>query len=190
VLIDENTALLRLLLAFGLGFALGFEREVRGQDAGLRTHILVCLGSCLFTLASLYVAAPLGPDTPPEVRADVTRIASQVVVGIGFLGGGAILRHGTSIKGLTTAANLWLTASVGLSVGLGFNVPAAATVGLSLVTLVGLRFFERLIRRIRKHYRVVPEENLASEASEEERNGEDDGSTRGGTGAGPSRPSP
>ena len=187
MLIDETTAILRLLLAFGLGFALGFEREVRGQDAGLRTHILVCLGSCLFTLASLYVAAPLGPDTPPEVRADVTRIASQVVVGIGFLGGGAILRHGTSIKGLTTAANLWLTASVGLSVGLGFNAPAAVTVALSLITLVGLRFFERLIRDFRKRYRVVPEENLAAESSEEETQ---DGGTQGGTGAGPSRPSP
>ena len=186
MLIDETTALLRLLLAFGLGFALGFEREVRGQDAGLRTHILVCLGSCLFTLASLYVATPLGPDTPQEVRADVTRIASQVVVGIGFLGGGAILRHGTSIKGLTTAANLWLTASVGLSVGLGFNVPAAATVGLSLVTLVGLRFFERLIRRFRKRYGVVSEENLAIEASKEERNE----GKQGGTGPDLGRPAP
>ncbi len=185
MLIDENTALLRLLLAFGLGFALGFEREVRGQDAGLRTHILVCLGSCLFTLASLYVAAPLGPDTPQEVRADVTRIASQVVVGIGFLGGGAILRHGTSIKGLTTAANLWLTASVGLSVGLGFNVPAAATVGLSLVTLVGLRFFERLIRRFRKRYGVVSEENLATESKEERNEGK-----QGGTGPDLGRPAP
>ncbi len=191
MLIDETTANLRLLLSFALGFALGFEREVRGQDAGLRTHILVCLGSCLFTLASLYVAAPLGPNTPPEVRADVTRIASQVVVGIGFLGGGAILRYGTSIKGLTTAANLWLTASVGLSVGLGFNVPATVTVALSLFTLIGLRFFERLIRYFRKRYRVVPEENLAAQAAEEEeaRNG-GNGGTQGGTGAGPSRPSP
>ncbi len=188
MLIDETTAIVRLLLAFGLGFALGFEREVRGQDAGLRTHILVCLGSCLFTLASLYVAAPLGPDTPPEVRADVTRIASQVVVGIGFLGGGAILRHGTSIKGLTTAANLWLTASVGLSIGLGFNAPAAVTVGLSLFTLIGLRFFERLVRYVRKRYRVVPEENLAAQAAEEEETR--NGGTQGGTGAGPSRPSP
>ncbi|HEX8818614.1 MAG TPA: MgtC/SapB family protein [Archangium sp.] len=170
MLIDETTAVLRLLISFGLGFALGFEREVRGQDAGLRTHILVCLGSCLFTLASLYVAAPLGPDTPQEVRADVTRIASQVVVGIGFLGGGAILRHGTSIKGLTTAANLWLTASVGLSVGLGFNMPATVTVGLSLFTLVGLRFFERLIRRLRKKYGVISEENLAARSENGDEN--------------------
>ena len=167
MLIDETTAVTRLLMAFGLAFVLGLERELRGQDAGLRTHILVCLGSCLFTLSSLFVASPLGPDTHPDVRADVTRIASQVVVGIGFLGGGAILRHGTSIKGLTTAANLWLTASVGLAVGLGFNVAAGAATGLTLITLVGLRFFERAIRHFRKKYGLVPEENLASQAHED-----------------------
>jgi putative Mg2+ transporter-C (MgtC) family protein len=167
VLIDDTTAVLRLLLAFGLAFALGLERELRGQDAGLRTHILVSLGSCLFTLSSLFVSEPLGPDTHPDVRADVTRIASQVVVGIGFLGGGAILRYGTTIRGLTTAANLWLTASVGLAVGLGFNTPAIAATGLTLFTLVGLRFFERAIRRFRKKYGVIPEENLASQAHED-----------------------
>ncbi len=90
-----------------------------------------------------------------------------MVVGIGFLGGGAILRYGTSIRGLTTAANLWLTASVGLAVGLGFNVPAIAATGLTLFTLVGLRFFERAIRRFRKKYGLVSEENLASRAHED-----------------------
>lgn len=167
MLIDETTAVLRLLLAFGLAFALGLERELRGQDAGLRTHILVSLGACLFTLCSIFVASPLGNDTHPAVRADITRIASQVVVGIGFLGGGAILRYGTSIKGLTTAANLWLTASMGLAVGLGFIVPAAAATGLALFALVGLRFFERAIRRFRKKYGLVPEENLATKPHED-----------------------
>jgi putative Mg2+ transporter-C (MgtC) family protein len=169
-MMDESTALLRLLIAFGLGFALGFERELRGQDAGLRTHILVCLGSCLFTLSSLLVEQPLAASVgvPQEVRADVTRIASQVVVGIGFLGGGAILRHGASIKGLTTAANLWLTASVGLAVGIGFPRLATAAAGLALVALVGLRFVERAIRRFRKRHGLAAEENLATRPATEE----------------------
>ncbi|MFY0581519.1 MgtC/SapB family protein [Cystobacter fuscus] len=123
--LDDTTIVLRLLLAFGLGATLGLERELRGHQAGLRTHILVCLGSCLFTLSSLFVALPLVSDTTHEARADISRIASQIVVGIGFLGGGAIIRHETRIKGLTTAANLWLTASVGLACGLGFNRPPA-----------------------------------------------------------------
>lgn len=161
-MVDESTALLRLGMAFGLGFALGFEREVRGQSAGLRTHILVCMGSCVFTLTSLFAEQPLGADTHQEVRADITRIASQVVVGIGFLGGGAILRHGANIRGLTTAANLWLTASVGLAVGFGVPVLATATVALALVTLVGLRFLERAIRRFRKKHGLVADRELSS----------------------------
>ncbi len=159
---DQTTAILRLLVALGLGFALGFERELRGQDAGLRTHILVCLGSCLFTLSSLCTVEPLGPHTPEEARADITRIASQVVVGIGFLGGGAILRHGSSIKGLTTAANLWLTASVGLAAGLGLLWPAVFTTALALLTLAGLRPAEHLIFRLRRKYGLVKDTDLYS----------------------------
>jgi putative Mg2+ transporter-C (MgtC) family protein len=161
-MVDESTALLRLGISFGLGFALGFEREMRGQSAGLRTHILVCLGSCLFTLTSLFAEQPLGADTHHEVRADITRIASQVVVGIGFLGGGAILRHGATIRGLTTAANLWLTASVGLAVGMGVPMLATATVGLALFALAGLRFLERAIRRFRKRHGLAADRDLAS----------------------------
>jgi putative Mg2+ transporter-C (MgtC) family protein len=163
-MLDQGTAILRLLIAFALGFALGLERELRGQDAGLRTHILVSLGSCLFTVCSILIEQPLEAGAHQEVRADITRIASQVVVGIGFLGGGAILRHGASIKGLTTAANLWLTASVGLAVGIGFPLPAAATTGLALFALVGLRFLEGAILRLRKKFGVTPEDNLASRA--------------------------
>jgi putative Mg2+ transporter-C (MgtC) family protein len=167
-MVDQGTAVLRLCIAFGLAFALGIERELRGQGAGLRTHILVSLGSCLFTLCSLFAAPPISIETPQEVRADITRIASQVVVGIGFLGGGTILRHGATIKGLTTAANLWLTASVGLAVGLGFPLVAAATTGLALFTLVGLRFFERAILRVRKKYRVIADSDTTRESNGEE----------------------
>ncbi|HYO67978.1 MAG TPA: MgtC/SapB family protein [Archangium sp.] len=161
-MVDQSTALVRLGISFGLGFALGFERELRGQSAGLRTHILVCLGSCLFTLVSLFAEQPLGADTHHEVRADITRIASQVVVGIGFLGGGAILRHGTSVRGLTTAANLWLTASVGLAVGMGVPLLAVAGTGLALFSLVGLRFLERAIRRFRKKHGLIADRDLSS----------------------------
>jgi putative Mg2+ transporter-C (MgtC) family protein len=157
--LDETGIVLRLLLAFGLGFTLGLERELRGQHAGLRTHILVSLGACLFTLCSLYVALPLREDTTQEARADISRIASQIVVGISFLGGGAILRHDSRIKGLTTAANLWVTASVGLACGLGFVLPAVTTVVLALVVLVGLRFVERFIARVRARRGLMPEDD-------------------------------
>lgn len=166
-MVDQSDAILRLLIAFGLGFALGLERELRGQDAGLRTHILVSLGSCLFTLCSLFVAQPLEGDSSQFVRADISRVASQVVVGIGFLGGGAILRHGATIKGLTTAANLWLTASVGLATGLGYLGPAAVTAALALFTLVGLRFVENAISRFRKKHGFVAERNLATRSPED-----------------------
>jgi putative Mg2+ transporter-C (MgtC) family protein len=156
--VDERTIALRLGLALLLGGMLGMERELRGHAAGLRTHLLVCLGSCLFTLASIAAGQSMeGPD-PTVVRADITRIASQVVVGIGFLGGGAILRHGTSIRGLTTAANLWLTASVGLAAGLGFFFGAFVTVVFALLVLVGLRPVERWIEHFRKRH-AIPNES-------------------------------
>jgi putative Mg2+ transporter-C (MgtC) family protein len=151
---DERAIVLRLAVALLLGGLLGLERELRGHAAGLRTHLLVSLGSCLFTLVSIAAGQGLDASEPAIVRADVTRIASQVVVGIGFLGGGAILRHGTSVSGLTTAANLWLTASVGLAAGFGFFLGAATTVVFALLVLVGLRPVERLIGRFRKEHRI------------------------------------
>lgn len=151
---DEHTAALRLGVSLLLGGLLGLERELRGQSAGLRTHLIVCLGSCLFTLVSLVAGQPLEGFGDSGVRADITRIASQVVVGIGFLGGGAILRHGETVKGLTTAANLWLTASVGLATGLGFFFGAAVTVGLALLVLAGLRPVERALHNLRQRRRI------------------------------------
>lgn len=162
---DERTIVLRLGLALLLGGLLGLEREVRGHAAGLRTHLLVCLGSCLFTLVSIAAGQAVEGPESSVVRADITRIASQIVVGIGFLGGGAILRHGTSIRGLTTAANLWLTASVGLASGLGFFFGASLTVGLALVVLVGLRPVGRLIERFRKRHDIPSEPQEDAEKS-------------------------
>ena len=163
---DEKTIALRLALAALLGGVLGLEREMRGQDAGLRTHILVSLGACCFTLASVFIEVPLEVGAPEGARGDIGRIASQVVVGIGFLGAGVILRHGGQVKGLTTAANLWLTASVGLASGLGFFAAAGFTMGIALLCLVGLRPLERAIFRYRKRHGWHPDKDIPSAPAE------------------------
>ncbi|QSQ22856.1 MgtC/SapB family protein [Pyxidicoccus parkwayensis] len=159
---DERTIALRLTLAALLGAALGLEREVRGQDAGLRTHILVSLGACCFTLASVFIEVPLAVGGAPDgTRGDISRIASQVVVGIGFLGAGVILRHGGQVRGLTTAANLWLTASVGLACGLGFFAAAGFTMAIAMLCLTGLRPIERAIHRYRVRRGLQPDKDIA-----------------------------
>lgn len=127
---------LRLLVALLLGAAIGVEREYTHHSAGLRTMAAVSLGSCLFTLVGIY----------PQ-HTDPTRIAAQVVSGVGFLGAGAILRSGISVRGLTTAATIWVVAAIGMAVGFGLIIlPAVATI-LMLVFLVLLKPIEdRLFR--------------------------------------------
>lgn len=135
--------LARLLSAIALGGAIGWERELREQPAGLRTHLLVALASATFALVSLQAGfyQHFEPVAGGQfLRYDAGRIASNIVVGIGFLGGGAILHAGLTIKGLTTAASLWLVAAVGMAAGAGMGLLAAATTGLSLFALVVLRF--------------------------------------------------
>ncbi len=126
---------LRLLLAFALSGVLGFERERVDKPAGLRTHILVSLGSCLFTILSL--AAFPGSDP--------ARIASYVVVGIGFIGAGAIIQTRERVIGVTTAASLWIVASIGMAVGAGFYLLAAITTAMAYLTL-RLRILEKLAK--------------------------------------------
>jgi putative Mg2+ transporter-C (MgtC) family protein len=143
---------LRLVGAALLGGAVGLERETRDQPAGFRTHILVALGSCLFTLISAYgFGAVLADD--PQARFDPTRIAAQIVTGIGFLGAGAILRAGMSVRGLTTAASLWVVAAIGLAVGAGAYVLAAATTAVTLLALLVLRPLRARLVRGRKQER-------------------------------------
>lgn len=137
---------LRLLAAAGLGGAIGLERELGAQPAGFRTHVLVAMGASLFTM--------VGADF---VGTDPTRIAAQVVSGIGFLGAGAILREGTNIKGLTTAASLWMAAAAGLACGLGRPLLGAVAIGLSLLTLILLKYLEREFFPRRRGYRVLLE---------------------------------
>jgi putative Mg2+ transporter-C (MgtC) family protein len=144
--------LLELLLRLGtsvlLGGAIGYERETREQPAGLRTHLLVSLASTTFMIVSTQFVFFQHYANDGVVRADVGRIAANVVVGIGFLGGGAILHAGLRIKGLTTAASLWLAAAVGLAAGGGMFALAALTTAISLFALVILRYVEWRFRSV------------------------------------------
>ena len=142
--------LLRLVVAAGLGGAIGFERELRERQAGLRTHLVVSVGSALFTLVSAYGFHEFLVNGGNLVRTDPTRIAAQVVSGVGFLGAGAIIRQGFSIRGLTTAATLWLVAAIGMASGAGYYSAALiATLG-ALITLGPLRIAAyKIIRRWR-----------------------------------------
>jgi putative Mg2+ transporter-C (MgtC) family protein len=128
----------RLLLAAVLGGAVGAERELADQPAGLRTHMLLTIGACLFTLVSAYGFGG---------SADPSRLAAQIVTGIGFLGGGAIVRYGLTIRGLTTAASIWATASIGVAVGAGRYLLATGGTLLVVVTLFGLRAVRDVLRR-------------------------------------------
>ncbi len=131
---------LRLLLAALFGGLVGWEREIAGRAAGFRTHILVSMGAALVMLTSIELFRQYGERTD----VDPTRMAAQVVSGIGFLGAGTIIRSGTAVRGLTTAASLWVVAAVGMAAGCGFWKAAAMATAL---VLVGLAFFGRLGRR-------------------------------------------
>jgi putative Mg2+ transporter-C (MgtC) family protein len=131
--------LLRVVLAGVLGGAIGMERELRERQAGLRTHLLVAVGAALFTMVSAYAWTDWRFSNEEGLVFDPTRIAAQIVTGIGFLGAGAIIRQGLSIRGLTTAATLWVVAAIGMAAGAGYYPAAVITTVLVLVTLWPLR---------------------------------------------------
>ena len=142
--------MLRILIAVIFGFCIGLERELTNKYAGLRTHILVCLGACVFTLISIYGFPTFAPgdnvliDQATGIR-DTSRVAAQIVTGIGFIGAGTVLRNGPIVLGLTTAATLWIAASIGMACGAGmFEIAFAGTL-LSILTLVSIRVFERKV---------------------------------------------
>jgi len=140
-LINQYELILRLLLAALLGSVIGFERERLSWAAGLRTHMLVCVGSALIMMVSAFgFADVLGT---PHVELDPSRIAAQVVSGIGFLGAGSILMRGEVIRGLTTAASLWTVAAVGLAVGGGLYTAAVAATIIILIILAGIKPIEK-----------------------------------------------
>jgi putative Mg2+ transporter-C (MgtC) family protein len=137
---------LRLAVAAALGGAVGVEREIREREAGIRTHLLVAVGAALFTLVGAYAFHGSNVDD--------SRVAAQVVTGIGFLGAGAIIREGLSVRGLTTAASLWVVAAAGMAAGAGYYWAAVVATALTVFALWPLRILSyHLIQRLR------PEEN-------------------------------
>ena len=143
-------ALLRLVVAAGLGGAIGLERELRDHEAGFRTHLLVALGACVFTLVSAYAWTDWTFSTREGIVFDPTRIAAQIVTGIGFLGAGAIIVRGINVRGLTTAATLWVVAAIGMAAGTGYYVVAIGATALVLVSLGPLKIVSaRILSRVR-----------------------------------------
>jgi putative Mg2+ transporter-C (MgtC) family protein len=140
--ISDGEIVLRLAIVVVLCGAIGLERQARDQIAGVRTHVIVGVGAALFTLVSAYGFPEFG-----QSRIDPTRIAAQVVSGIGFLGAGVILRHGVTVRGVTTAAALWISAAIGMATAAGFYVGAVAATAIALVTLVALRRLKPVVRR-------------------------------------------
>jgi len=137
--------LFAIVLAVVLGAGIGLERELSGKAAGLRTNVLICLGAAIFTI----ISRQLG-----EGHVDsITRIAAQVVTGVGFLGAGAIIQDRGGIYGLTTAATIWLVASIGMACGARFYSLAIAAAGIAMGVLIGLGRLERRLERYKKKYK-------------------------------------
>ena len=147
--ISETEILIRLGLAALLGMMVGYERERQNQPAGLRTHVILAVVSCLAMTVSIDLAIQFYPHAP---NGDPARLAAQVISGIGFLGAGAILRYGTNVKGLTTATSLWAIAIVGLAVGAGHYFSA---VGTTLAMLIVLTILNIIEKRYIRAYQVI-----------------------------------
>jgi putative Mg2+ transporter-C (MgtC) family protein len=149
-----DSFVIRILLSALLGAAIGLERDIRGRSAGLRTNILVSLGSAVFMLLSISLAEKFSGNINGVVYSvDPTRIAAQVVTGIGFLGAGAIIKFGLSIRGLTTAACLWIASAIGMCCGVGYYDVAVLTTFISIIVLTLLIKVERLYSK--DTYRVL-----------------------------------
>lgn len=135
----------RLLLSLLFGGAIGLERSYHGRPAGFRTHALVCLSTCLLMLVSAFEFAWITPTVTETTRTqlDPTRMAQGIMTGIGFLGAGAIIKEGLTVRGLTTAASIWITAAMGVLIGIGFYFPAVLTLALTLGTLSVFRYLEQ-----------------------------------------------
>ncbi len=151
--------ILAIVLSIILGFALGLEREITNKFAGLRTHMLVCIGSCVFTLLSIYAFPLAATADNPAGFGDPARIAAQVLTGIGFIGGGTVLRQGATVSGLTTAATLWVAAAIGMCCGCESYTLAIFVTILTVTVLVLIRIFEKEIIRkdliLKKHMKAI-----------------------------------
>jgi putative Mg2+ transporter-C (MgtC) family protein len=137
--------LLRLLAALLIGGLIGLERSYHGRPAGFRTHALVCLSSSLLMLVTVYEARWFESSEHVRAAIDPTRMSQGIMTGIGFLGAGAIMKEGLSVRGLTTAASIWITAAIGILIGIGFYFPATIAAALTLGTLSAFRWIEARI---------------------------------------------
>lgn len=135
-----NVIILKLIIAVVCGAIIGLEREIRDKAAGLRTHILVCLGACLFGMLGLSL-------TKDYANADILRLAQGLLIGIGFLGAGVIVREGASVKGLTTAAGIWVMGAIGLAIGVGSYYIAVAGTLFTLLTVTLFGRMEGLVKK-------------------------------------------
>ena len=139
---DYNLIVSRLLLAMAAGGAIGLERALHGREAGFRTHTLVCVSSSLLMVLVVYQWDLVPPQFIDTVRADPARLAQGIMTGIGFLGAGVIIKEGLTVRGLTTAASIWMTASVGIVIGMGLYFPALLATALTIAVLSLFRWAE------------------------------------------------
>jgi putative Mg2+ transporter-C (MgtC) family protein len=165
---DHLEMMLRLVAALVAGAFIGYERSFHGRPAGLRTHVLVCLASSVLMLVTVYEDQWV--RTAGESRLDPTRMAQGIMTGIGFLGAGVIVKEGLNVRGLTTAASIWITAAIGILAGVGFYLPMAFSVLLTLAVLSVFRWIElRVPTQAYYHFDVKysREGNLSEEAMRE-----------------------
>lgn len=150
-LIGEFDIVIRLIVSFFMGGLVGYERQSRNKSAGLRTHILVCLGSSLIMILSVNIYASVQGLT----NADPARLAAQVISGIGFLGAGTIMKEGATVRGLTTAASLWVVSAIGLAIGFGYFFSAIVCTIMVVFALTLLPRCERLFQRCQGFHLIV-----------------------------------
>jgi putative Mg2+ transporter-C (MgtC) family protein len=161
-MISYEEIILRLLLGTLIGGVIGFERQIHGRPAGLRTHLLVCVASVLLMIVSEYYHY-LGVMDSSYVRADPGRIAAGAITGVGFIGAGVVLKTGFSIQGLTTAACIWVVSAIGLSVGSGLYVAGIATFFITISSLTLLRLAERKMPKLAFSYITVSADSALRE---------------------------
>lgn len=142
---DEKTVLVRLAFSLLVGVVVGIERAMHGRPAGLRTHALVCVSSTVLILLTVFQWELLAGVPMETIRIDPTRMAQGIMTGIGFLGAGVIMKERFTVRGLTTAASIWMTASLGIIIGMGFYFAATLAAALTLIVLSLFRWFERLL---------------------------------------------
>src|SRR3989475_5615478 len=134
---------LHLVIALAAGGIIGLERSYHGRPAGFRTHALVCLSSCMLMILTVYQETWFSAYSLEQISVDPTRMAQGIMTGIGFLGAGVIMKEGLTVRGLTTAASIWITAGIGIMIGVGFYFPAGIATAMTLIVLSVFRWIER-----------------------------------------------